>query len=70
MQDGDCLLKNYIPGREFALEGVVTGKPQTVALFDKPDPLEGPFFEETIYLTPSARAGAHAATIRRQRRLQ
>jgi len=54
MQEGDILVEDYIPGREFALEGVVTaGKLQTLALFDKPDPLEGPYFEETIYLTPS-----------------
>jgi biotin carboxylase len=54
MQDGDLIVEGYIPGREFALEGVVTaGKLQTLALFDKPDPLEGPYFEETIYVTPS-----------------
>ena len=54
MQDGDLLVEDYIPGREFALEGVVTaGKLRTLTLFDKPDPLEGPYFEETIYLTPS-----------------
>jgi hypothetical protein len=54
MQDGDILVEDYIPGREFALEGVVTaGKLQTLAIFDKPDPLEGPYFEETIYITPS-----------------
>jgi biotin carboxylase len=54
LQDGDVIVEDYIPGREFALEGIVTGgKLQTVALFDKPDPLEGPFFEETIYVTPS-----------------
>jgi glutathione synthase/RimK-type ligase-like ATP-grasp enzyme len=54
MQTGDVLVENYIPGREFALEGVVTGGTlQTLALFDKPDPLEGPYFEETIYATPS-----------------
>ena len=54
MQDGDILVEDYIPGREFALEGVVTaGKLQTLAIFDKPEPLEGPYFEETIYLTPS-----------------
>ncbi len=48
------LVEDYIPGREFALEGVVTGGALTMlALFDKPDPLEGPFFEETIYVTPS-----------------
>jgi biotin carboxylase len=54
MQDGDLIVEDYIPGREFALEGVVTnGTLQTLALFDKPDPLEGPYFEETIYVTPS-----------------
>lgn len=54
MQDGDLLVEDYIPGREFALEGVVAaGRLQTLAIFDKPDPLEGPYFEETIYLTPS-----------------
>lgn len=54
MQEGALLVEDYIPGREFALEGVVTaGTLQTLALFDKPDPLEGPFFEETIYVTPS-----------------
>jgi predicted ATP-grasp superfamily ATP-dependent carboligase len=54
IQPGDILVEDYIPGREFALEGVViAGQLQTLALFDKPDPLEGPYFEETIYVTPS-----------------
>jgi biotin carboxylase len=47
-------VESYIEGREFAVEGLVTeGRLQTLALFDKPDPLEGPYFEETIYVTPS-----------------
>jgi biotin carboxylase len=47
-------VEDYIPGREFAIEGIVThGRFQAFAIFDKPDPLEGPFFEETIYVTPS-----------------
>ena len=47
-------VESFIEGREFALEGIVTrGRLQTLALFDKPDPLDGPFFEETIYVTPS-----------------
>jgi biotin carboxylase len=47
-------VERFIPGREFALEGLVTeGRIQVLALFDKPDPLDGPFFEETIYVTPS-----------------
>lgn len=48
----------YIPGREFAVEGIVTrGAPRILAIFDKPDPLEGPFFEETIYITPTREEG-------------
>jgi biotin carboxylase len=47
-------VERYIQGREFAVEGLVTkGRFQPLAIFDKPDPLEGPFFEETIYVTPS-----------------
>ena len=47
-------VETYIPGREFAVEGIVTGgRLQVLAIFDKPDPLEGPFFEETLYITPS-----------------
>jgi len=47
-------VEGYIPGREFAVEGLVTrGEFTPLAIFDKPDPLEGPFFEETIYVTPS-----------------
>ena len=49
-------IEEYIEGREFALEGLMTnGELETLAIFDKPDPLEGPFFEETIYVTPSRR---------------
>jgi biotin carboxylase len=52
--DEPLLVEDFIPGREFALDGLITeGKLQTLAIFDKPDPLDGPFFEETIYLTPS-----------------
>jgi biotin carboxylase len=52
--EDEILVEEYIEGREFALEGVLTdGALQVFALFDKPDPLEGPFFEETIYVTPS-----------------
>jgi biotin carboxylase len=50
-------VESYIEGREFALEGLLTdGKLQVLAIFDKPDPLDGPFFEETIYVTPSRAA--------------
>ena len=47
------IVEGFIPGREYAIEGVLTrGAFQPLAIFDKPDPLDGPFFEETIYVTP------------------
>jgi biotin carboxylase len=50
----EILVEDYVPGVEVALEGLLTrGALRTLALFDKPDPLEGPYFEETIYVTPS-----------------
>jgi biotin carboxylase len=52
--DDEILVEEYIEGAEFAIEGVMTaGRLQLLAFFDKPDPLTGPFFEETIYATPS-----------------
>ncbi|MDQ3661677.1 MAG: ATP-grasp domain-containing protein [Actinomycetota bacterium] len=48
------LIESYVPGAELALEGLLReGRLEVLALFDKPDPLVGPFFEETIYVTPS-----------------
>ncbi|MEZ4673768.1 MAG: ATP-grasp domain-containing protein [Caldilineaceae bacterium] len=48
------LVEDFIPGFEVALEGMLDqGELTVLALFDKPDPLDGPFFEETIYVTPS-----------------
>jgi biotin carboxylase len=48
------LAEDFVPGIEVALEGLLTkGELQPLAMFDKPDPLNGPFFEETIYITPS-----------------
>jgi hypothetical protein len=72
------LVEAFIPGREYALEGVLTdGRLQLFTIFDKPDPLDGPFFEETIYVAPSREpasvqssivsavaAGAHAIGLR------
>ena len=53
------LVEGFIRGREYALEGLLHhGELHVLAIFDKPDPLDGPFFEETIYVTPSA-AGPH-----------
>ena len=48
------LIEAFIPGREVALEGLLrNGTLDVLALFDKPNPLDGPFFEETLYVTPS-----------------
>jgi len=48
------LVEEYIPGIEVSLEGVLDGgRLRVLAIFDKPDPLVGPYFEETIYVTPS-----------------
>lgn len=47
-------VEDFIAGHEVAVEGLLTqGKLRVLAIFDKPDPLDGPFFEETIYVTPS-----------------
>jgi len=52
------LVEEFVPGREVALEGLLVGGTlHVLALFDKPDPLDGPFFEETIYVTPSRLPG-------------
>ena len=49
------LVEGYIPGREVAVEALMTdGVVRILAIFDKPDPLEGPYFEESIYVTPSS----------------
>jgi len=52
--EASFLIEEFIPGYEVALEGlVVSRRMHVLAIFDKPDPLDGPFFEETIYVTPS-----------------
>ena len=54
------LVESFVPGVEVAVEGLVRdGRLEVLAVFDKPDPLDGPFFEESIYVTPS-RLGAVA----------
>ncbi|MEZ5352267.1 MAG: ATP-grasp domain-containing protein [Bryobacteraceae bacterium] len=54
----------FLPGREFALEGIVSGgRLHTLAIFDKPDPLDGPYFEETLYIAPARIAAAERARI-------
>jgi formate-dependent phosphoribosylglycinamide formyltransferase (GAR transformylase) len=60
------LVEGYIPGREVAVECLLTdGNLRILAIFDKPDPLEGPYFEETIYVTPSCLADAQQREIER-----
>jgi biotin carboxylase len=52
-------IEAFVPGFEVAVEGVLDrGELRVLAVFDKPDPLDGPYFEETIYLTPTVRAAA------------
>jgi biotin carboxylase len=58
------LVEEFVPGMEVAVEGILArGELQVLALFDKPDPLDGPLFEETIYVTPSRHAGLLQAQI-------
>src|ERR1700676_906621 len=60
------LVEGYIAGREVAVEGLLTdGNLRILAIFDKPDPLEGPYFEETIYVTPSRLADSQQREIER-----
>ncbi len=56
--DDVVLAEEYVPGAEVAVEGLLrAGHLDVLAIFDKPDPLEGPYFEETIYVTPSRLPG-------------
>lgn len=51
------LAERFVPGDEVSLEGLLRGgELEVLAVFDKPDPLDGPYFEETIYVTPSRHA--------------
>jgi biotin carboxylase len=60
------MVEGYIPGREIAVEGLLSdGELRVLAIFDKADPLEGPFFEETIYVTPSRLDEAQLSEIKR-----
>jgi biotin carboxylase len=55
----EILVEAFVPGDEVAVEGLlVDGRLEVLAIFDKPDPLDGPFFEETIYVTPTRKAPA------------
>ena len=58
------LVESFVPGVEVAVEGLVRdGRLEVLAVFDKPDPLDGPFFEESIYVTPSRLGAAAEARI-------
>ena len=60
----NLLVERFVPGFEVALEGLLSqGNLHVLAVFDKPDPLDGPFFEETIYVTPSRLSPAVLAEI-------
>lgn len=59
------IVEDFIPGVEVAVEGLLrAGHLEILAIFDKPDPLDGPFFEETIYVTPSRLPAESQALIR------
>jgi biotin carboxylase len=61
----EVLVEEYLPGAEFALEGLLRqGALTTLAIFDKPDPLEGPYFEETLYVTPSRASAETQSALR------
>ncbi len=63
---GRLLVEAFVPGAEVAVEGLLRdGRLEVLALFDKPDPLDGPFFEETIYVTPSRHPAALQAEVER-----
>jgi hypothetical protein len=58
------LVEAFVPGLEVAVEGLVTdGRLRVLSIFDKPDPLDGPYFEETIYVTPSRLPGDVQTTL-------
>lgn len=60
------LVEGYLPGREVAVEALLTeGELRVLAIFDKPDPLDGPFFEETIYVTPARLTAAERTNLER-----
>jgi D-alanine-D-alanine ligase-like ATP-grasp enzyme len=61
----EALVEEYIPGVEVAVEAIlIAGELKLLAIFDKPDPLEGPFFEESIYVTPSRLSAPQQSAIR------
>ncbi len=54
MEQSHALIESYIDGKEVAFEGLLhKGELKQLAIFDKPEPMEGPFFEESYYITPT-----------------
>jgi len=65
-EGSQILVETFVPGPEVALEGLLRGgRLEVLALFDKPDPLDGPYFEETLYVTPSRHSSAAQAQVER-----
>jgi biotin carboxylase len=63
-EDEPILVEGYVPGEEVAVEALLrNGRLEVLALFDKPDPLTGPYFEETLYVTPSRLPGGVQAAV-------
>ena len=63
--DRPLLIERFVPGPEVAVEAMLSdGVLSVLAVFDKPDPLDGPFFEETLYVTPSRLGGADLAAVK------
>ena len=61
---GPVIVEEYVPGVEVALEGLLRdGALEVLAVFDKPDALQGPYFEETIYVTPSRQPSSTLALV-------
>ena len=64
--EAPLLIERYVPGAEVAVEGLLrAGALEPLAVFDKPDALEGPYFEETIFVTPSRLPGEIVAAVTR-----
>jgi biotin carboxylase len=62
--DEPLLVESFVPGEEVAVEGLLrAGELEVLAVFDKPDPLDGPYFEETIYVTPARHPPGVVATV-------
>src|SRR5262249_37769179 len=60
----ELIIEDYMPGREVAVEALMTaGELSPLSIFDKPDDLTGPFFEETLYVTPSRLSPAEQADV-------